>query len=338
MKISEALSRSTFVFWLCGSILVCLASIVLAPLVGPTPVELREALFNTASMDREILIQTRLPRVFLAAVTGGGLAISGVVFQAVLRNPLASPFTLGVSGGSALGAVLAILLGLEIHFFGIGLLPLAAFAGAFSVVSLVYLLSRSAAHFSPLTLLLSGVVLNYLCAALIFLIHYYSDFTQSFLMMRWMMGSLDVLSYQVLGNLLPFLVIGLALVLSGGRYLNALSAGEDWAGSRGINVDRLITMQYFGASLITGSVIAYSGPIGFVGLIVPHLLRMVAGADHRLLLPVSFFGGATFLVLCDAISRTVMAPSEMPVGIITSLLGGPFFLWLLLKQRNTVRF
>lgn len=338
MRSSKTLSRSTFGFWLIGSIVACLVSIVLAPLVGPTSVQIWEAIFSSSSLDREIVLQTRLPRVLFSALTGGALAVSGVIFQAVLRNPLASPFTLGVSGGSALGAVLAILLGLEVQFFGIGLLPMAAFAGALSVVFLVYLLSRASAHFSPLTLLLSGVVLNYLCAALIFLIHYFSDFTQSFLMMRWMMGSLDILNYQILVNLLPFLLVGMALVLPGSRYLNVMSAGEDWAGSRGINVDRLITMQYFGASLITGSVVAYSGPIGFVGLIIPHLLRLIVGADHRLLLPVSFFGGATFLILCDAVSRTIMAPGELPVGIITALLGGPFFLWLLFKQRNSIRF
>jgi iron complex transport system permease protein len=233
---------------------------------------------------------------------------------------------------------LAILLGWEISFYGFAFLPLASFAGSIVVVSLVYTLSSTHRHVSPFTLLLSGVVLNYLCAALIMLIHYFSNFTKSFMMVRWMMGGLDVYDYSVLVSLMPFLVVGLPILLYLSRYLNVLSAGEDWASSRGVNVSRVITLQYFGASLITGSVIAYSGPIGFVGLIVPHILRLIFGADHRVLVPTSFFVGGAFLIVCDTIARTLLSPAEIPVGILTSVLGGPFFLWLLIKRRRDIFF
>ena len=332
------LTRSRFFLLLSGSGFLFFLAILIAPLVGPTTLDLRRAISSPESLDFEILLRARLPRVLFAAIVGGALSVSGVVFQAVLRNPLASPFTLGVSGGASLGAVLAILLGWEISFYGFAFLPLASFVGSIVVVSLVYTLSSTHRHVSPFTLLLSGVVLNYLCAALIMLIHYFSNFTKSFMMVRWMMGGIDVYDDSVIVSLMPFLVVGLPILLYLSRYLNVLSAGEDWASSRGVNVNRVITLQYFGASLITGSVIAYSGPIGFVGLIVPHILRLILGADHRVLVPTSFFVGGAFLIVCDTVARTVLSPAEIPVGILTSVLGGPFFLWLLIKRRRDIFF
>jgi iron complex transport system permease protein len=332
------LTKTRFFLLMIGSSALFFLALLIAPLIGPTSLNLKQAISSPESLDFEILLRARFPRVLFAAIVGGALSMSGVIFQAVLRNPLASPFTLGVSGGASLGAVLAILLGWEISYFGFTFLPLASFAGSIVVVSLVYTLSSTQRHVSPFTLLLSGVVLNYLCAALIMLIHYFSNFTKSFMMVRWMMGGLDIYDYSVIVSLLPFLAIGLPLLLYLSRYLNVLSAGEDWAASRGVSVNRVITLQYFGASLITGSVIAYSGPIGFVGLIVPHILRMTLGADHRVLVPTSFFVGGAFLIVCDTIARTILSPAEIPVGILTSILGGPFFLWLLIKRRRDIFF
>jgi len=331
---SDHLTKSRFLLIVGGSLLICLAVALLAPLFGPIGVSVWTALSDPSSLDHQILFRARIPRILFAMLVGGVLASSGVVFQAILRNPLASPFTLGVSGGASLGAVLAILLGLETTFYGFGFLPLASFGGALLVVLVVYGLSRSKHHVSPLTLLLAGVVLNYICAALILLIHYFSNFTKSFLMTRWMMGGLDVYDYSVFVGLSPFLVVGFPLLLYSSRHLNVLSAGEDWAAVRGVDVRRLITLQYFATSLLTGAVIAYSGPVGFVGLIVPHVLRIVLGADHRVLLPASLFLGGAFLIACDTVARTILAPTEIPVGILTSILGGPFFLWLLLKRRK----
>lgn len=333
--IKSSLNPSRFWILVGASFLLCLVCVLLFPLIGPYRLSLVEALWQPDSLDAEILFRARLPRTLFAALVGGALAVSGVVFQAILRNPLASPFTLGVSGGGALGAVVAILFGWQAQVFGVALLPAASLTGALAVVFLVYGLSRWAISFTPVTLLLAGVVLNYICAALILLIHYFADFTQGFLMMRWMMGGLDIFEYGVLISVLPFLALGLLLVLPSARSLNVLSAGEEWAESRGVRVRRLIKIQYFGASLLTGSVVAFSGPIGFVGLIVPHTLRLLIGPDHRLLLPVSFFAGGSFLIVCDTAARTLLAPTEIPVGILTAILGGPFFLWLLLRRKGS---
>lgn len=318
----------------CGGILV--ACLIIAPLIGPTRLDLAAALGDPSSLDYEILLRARLPRVLFAALAGGALASSGLVFQALLRNPLASPFTLGVSGGGSLGAVIAILLGWEVSWMGLSLLPVASFAGAAAVVVIVYGLSRAGTGLSPLTLLLAGVVINYLCAALILLLHFFSDFTQSFRMMRWMMGGLDVYDYGVILSVSPLLAVGTVVLLSRSGSLDALSGGREWAASRGIDVTRALTLLYFGASLMTGAVVAYSGPIGFVGLIVPHTLRLVLGPDHRRLLPASLLLGGAFVVVCDTVARTVLAPTEIPVGIFTALLGGPFFLWLLMSRRRTL--
>lgn len=329
------LTRKRFVLLLSLGLLACAASIIVAPFIGPSSIDLEKAFSDHSTLDFDILFRARLPRVLFAALVGGALAISGAVLQAILRNPLASPFTLGISGGGSLGAVLAIRLGWEHTYGGFSTLPIASFLGSSMIMVIVYRLSRSRHQLSPLTLLLSGVVLNFICGSLILLIHYFSDLTQSFMMLRWTMGGLDVFDYQVLLNISPFILVGLIVLTTLSRYLNALSAGEDLAASRGVNVKRIVSLQFFGASLMTGSVIAFCGPIGFVGLIVPHTLRLLTGPDHRLLLPLSFVTGGTFLIFCDAIARTILAPLDIPVGIITSILGGPFFLWILLRRRTT---
>jgi len=309
-----------------------LLATVVAPTLGTVNLDWGRALGQPESMDADILFRARLPRVLTAGLVGGALAVAGVAFQAILRNPLASPFTLGVSGGSSLGAVLAILL--AGRGGGIPWVPLASFAGAVLVVLTVHALARARRHTSPVTLLLAGVVLNFICASLIQLIHYFADLTQSFLMVRWLMGGLDVFEYSTVAYLAPMVAAGVLLLWAHARELNALSAGEDWARSRGVDVRRVLRLQYFGASLLTGAVVAHSGPIGFVGLIVPHVMRLTLGADHRLLVPTAFLWGGAFLIACDTFARIALAPVEMPVGIVTAVLGGPFFLWLLLVRRR----
>jgi iron complex transport system permease protein len=334
---THLLTRRRYVAVLGGMTALFVAVSILAPLIGPAAISFTQALSDHESTDFNILLRVRVPRVLMAGLVGGALALSGVTFQAILRNPLASPFTLGVSGGAALGAVLAIL------FAGGGAsaglwIPLAAFAGALAVVFTVHTLAGARRHPSPVTLLLAGVVLNFVCASLIQLVHYYADLTQSFLMVRWMMGSLDVFEYRTLAYVAPVVIAILFVLAYHARALNALSAGPDWARSRGVDVKRLVTLNYFAASLLTGAVVAHSGPIGFVGLIVPHVVRLVLGADHRLLVPCSFLGGGAFLVVCDTFARTALSPVEVPVGIITAVLGGPFFLWLLLFRRRELFF
>lgn len=286
------------------------------------------------SPDREIFLIARLPRILFGALAGGSLAVAGVLFQAILRNALATPFTLGVSSGSSFGAVFAIWLGLDIVFFGIPIVSVAAFAGALFTILLVFLIARSRHALPTFTLLLAGVTLNFVFAALILFIHFAAaDFNESFLMVRWMMGGVSDVSYSIIAKTAPLIVVSVLLLLAYAAQLNPLAAGEDWATTRGVNVEHLKRVCYVGGSLLTATITAVTGPIGFVGLIVPHSLRLIAGPDHRILIPGAFFAGGGFLVLCDTMARTLFAPTEIPVGVITALLGGPFFI-VLLKQRK----
>ena len=259
--------------------------------------------------------------------------MAGVLFQAILRNSLADPFTLGISAGSSFGAVVAIWLGLETVVWGIPVVSVAAFAGAFLTIFLVFFIARAGQALPTLTLLLAGVTLNFLFGAVIMFIHYAANFSQGYLMSRWMMGAVDSADMATVARSAPFVLICLlGLVWMSGQ-LNPLSAGEEWAASRGINVHRVKNLAYFIGSVLTASVTAFSGPIGFVGLIVPHTIRLIFGPDHRTLIPASFFIGSAFLVLCDTASRTLFAPTEIPVGVITAVLGGPFFIVLLKRKR-----
>ena len=211
---------------------------------------------------------------------------------------------------------------------------MAAFIGAFLTILLVFFIARTGGALPTLTLLLAGVTLNFIFGALIMFIHYASNFNQGYLMTRWMMGALDTANMWTVIRAAPFVIgclIGLMWIAS---RLNPLAAGEDWAASRGVDVRRVKNICYFIGSILTGAVTAFSGPIGFVGLIVPHTVRLIAGPDHRILIPASFFLGSAFLVLCDTAARTMIAPTEIPVGVITALLGGPFFIFLLRRKRG----
>jgi iron complex transport system permease protein len=254
-----------------------------------------------------------------------------VVFQGLLRNPLATPYTLGVSAGAALGAMIAITFGSALPTGGVAS---ASLAGAGLAVIVVYALA-SARHsgLSTTVLLLAGVTLNAFFSALILFVQYLSNFAQVFRAMRWLMGDLDVAGYPPILAALPFVVVAFVAFAWLARPLNLLSLGTDAAESRGVNVHRAQQLAFFSASLATGAAVSVGGPIGFVGIIVPHLVRMLVGADHRLVLPASTFFGAAFLVVCDVIARTLIAPMELPVGVITAIIGGPFFLWLLIRKK-----
>jgi iron complex transport system permease protein len=285
------------------------------------------------SPDREIFLDLRLPRILFGMLAGGSLAVAGVLFQAILRNSLATPFTLGVASGSSFGAVLAIWMGLQITILGIPLVSVAAFLGAMLTIALVFMIARTRRTLPTFTLLLAGVTLNFIFAALILLIHYASTFTETFLMVRWMMGGVTDVSYALILKTAPPILIAVGVLLWNAPALNLLATGEEWAQTRGVDVERLKTTAFIAGSLLTGLVTAVTGPIGFVGLIVPHALRLAGGSDHRVLIPGAFFAGGAFLVLCDTAARTVLSPTELPVGVITALLGGPFFI-LLLKRRS----
>ena len=323
-------------------LLFFLITLAVCPAIGSVKIDLHKAWLHRAdlagSLDASVLFLARVPRILLAALAGAALALCGAALQALLRNPLAEPFTLGVSSGGAFGAVLAIKLGLDISFFGLSPLVLFAFLGSAGTVALVYLLARTRGVLSTSMLLLAGVTVSFFFAALILLIFYFSDFTETHRMIRWMMGGLEITSYQTLLGVAPFVLAGVFLLIFLAGDLNQLSLGVELAATRGVNVRRTQILCYLAASLATGAVVALAGPIGFVGLIVPHTVRFLIGADHRLLMPASMLAGAGFLILCDTVARTVIAPAQIPVGILTATLGGPFFIGLLLRAKRKTRF
>jgi iron complex transport system permease protein len=310
-------------------------AVIAAPFVGSTSIHFGRV-FDTSlpfsdNVDAQIFFVARLPRAVAAALVGGTLAAAGVVFQGLLRNPLATPYTLGVSAGASLGAMVAITFGATLPTGGVAT---ASLAGAVLAVSVVYALARARHQgLSTTVLLLAGVTLNAFFSALILFVQYVSDFAQTYRALRWLMGDLDVAGYQPILAALPLIVVAFVAFAWLARPLNLLSLGADAAGTRGVDVARAQRVAFFSGSLATGAAVSVGGPIGFVGIIVPHLVRLVVGADHRLVLPASTFFGAAFLVMCDALARTVLAPIELPVGIITAVIGGPFFLWMLLRKR-----
>lgn len=314
-----------------------IAVVLWAPTVGSTSISLARAFDRSIpwadNVDAQIFFVARLPRVLSGALVGAALAAAGVVLQAMLRNPLATPFTLGVSAGGALGAMLAIAFGLELGLMGVSSIPIASFAGSLVAIGIVYWLASSQKRgLSTNVLLLAGVTLNSFFSALILFVQYLSDFTESFRAVRWLMGDLDVGSYTPILAALPFIGVAFAIFAVLPRTLNLLTLGDDVAAGRGVEVVRTQRLAFLSASLATGAAVSLAGPIGFIGIVVPHLVRLMVGSDHRIVLPAAALFGAAFTVLCDLLARTIMAPLELPVGIVTALIGGPFFLWLLVKK------
>jgi iron complex transport system permease protein len=319
-----------------GALLI--VTLVLAPLAGPTRIDLRRVFdFSIPfadNTDAQIFFIARLPRTLAGALVGALFAASGVVFQGLLRNALATPFTLGVSTGAALGAVLAISFNWSIAALGISAVPVAAFAGSLAAVGIVYALAQARHRgLSTTVLLLAGVTMNAFFSAMILFVQYFSSFADVYRTLRWLMGDLDVSSYEPIVAALPAVILAFAAFAWLARPLNLLSLGPDSAESRGLDVARAQRAAFLSASLATGAAVTIGGPIGFIGIIIPHLVRLLVGPDHRLVLPAAMLFGAAFLTGCDVLARTILAPVELPVGIITAMIGGPFFLWLLIKKR-----
>jgi len=281
-----------------------------------------------------ILLQIRMPRVVLAFFVGGSLAMVGVALQALLRNPLADPFVIGISSGAALGAALALLFGLGISVGSISALPVCAFAGALLALMIMYRISAAQYGFSVYTLLLAGVVLNAIFSAFIMFLTSIADPNRAFGMYAWLMGTLTGPDWPTLGILVLYLGVGLVILGMHAQSLNLLTLGEETARSLGVEVERVKKSVFLAAALLTGAVVSFSGIIGFVGLIIPHAVRLVVSADHRLLLPVAGLVGGMFLMMADTVARTALSPSEFPVGVITALVGGPIFLWVLTTRRT----
>jgi iron complex transport system permease protein len=314
-----------------------LATVVVAPLLGSTTISLTRAFDRSLpfvdNVDAQIFFLARMPRVLAAVVVGSSLAAAGVVLQALFRNPLAAPETLGVSAGAALGAILAITAGSGVGFGPFSPVPLASLAGALGAATLVYLLASAPRRpLSTAVLLLAGVTLNAFISAVIMFVQYMTDFTQSFRVLRWLVGDLDVGTYPPIVAAVPLLVAALAIAASIAAPLNLLSVGGTSAATRGVEVERTQRLAFVSASLATSTAVSLAGPVGFVGIVVPHLVRLMIGVDHRVVLPGAVLFGAAFLVLCDLLARTILAPVEIPVGIVTAAIGGPFFLWLLVRK------
>jgi len=311
----------------------------IAPFLGMESITLNDLLEANQNHSKvDIFWKIRIPRTLIAFLAGAALSISGMAFQAMFRNPLATPFTLGVSSGAAFGAAMYIKIGIVFSILGISGQLLGSFLGAILSIVLVYGVTRIKKGFSTATMLVAGVAINFFFSSLILFIQYLSDFANSFRIIRWLMGGFEVVGFLPVKTILPFILIGSALVFYLTNELNLLLLGEDIAQSRGGDVNKIKLALFFGASLMVGGVVAICGPIGFVGMMAPHICRLLVGWDHRYLTFVSFLFGGAFLVFCDTLSRIIIAPAEIPVGVITALLGGPFFIWLLLKgnEKNFV--
>lgn len=312
-------------------LLVAAVAVVLsAPFIGANLLSMKDVFdLQSGSVDAKIFWQMRLPRVFIAFLAGATFALCGMVFQALFRNPLVDPSTLGVSAGASFGATVYIWLGLSFAVLGVSGISLFAFIGALASIYIVWSLSRIRYGSSISKMLLAGIVVSFFFVSLIMLIQYLSNINQSFRITRWLMGGLFVYGYEPLWNVLFFSLAGFAVIWYFTHELNLLTTGEELAISRGVDVAVLINVLFLLISLIIGCMVAVCGPIAFVGIIVPHICRLLIGSDHRFLTPATFLFGGLFLTVCDTFARTVVAPAEIPVGVITAILGGPFFLWLL---------
>ncbi|MDQ1278350.1 MAG: Iron transporter [Thermodesulfobacteriota bacterium] len=279
--------------------------------------------------EKSILLSIRLPRVILAGLVGAALSMSGVVFQALLRNPLTDPYILGISAGSAVGAVTGILLGAEVLILGISGM---AFLGAILSVCVVFGIAGTGRRLETTTLLLTGVMVNAFFSAVILFVFSISDHLQLQRAIYWTMGDLSLADGQGVLYAGFFLFIGMAFIYRYARSLNILATGEETALQLGISVGKTKIILLTAASLVTATAVAASGTIGFVGLIIPHIMRLIVGPDHRLLLPASLIFGGAFLVLADTMARCLVSPAELPVGVITALCGAPYFLVLLRRR------
>ena len=305
-----------------------IAIAVVAIAFGSVRISLAQAVVDAASPDRAILIGVRLPRILMGAIVGAVLAGVGVALQALVRNPLAEGGILGISGGGAFGAILAMVLFSRLAATDT-IVPAAAFVAALASTWAVYRLAQLQGRLEPFTLLLVGVIFNAFWGAAIMLVNSIVNFYFTHSILFWLMGSLEAPTYREVLMVTLCGLAGFTVLIARARDMNLMSLGDDEAAELGVEVDATRRMIFVATSVMIGAAVAVSGIISFVGLIVPHILRTVIGPDHRLLLPASILGGAAFTIAADLVARTVIAPSELPVGAITALCGGPFFIYVL---------
>jgi iron complex transport system permease protein len=326
----KSLSRKTRLVLLA---LTAVYVIYVMPFWGPHKIALQQ-IWEKGNTSYDIFWQMRFPRVLMGFCAGSIFALGGVVFQALFRNPLVSPFTLGVTSGASFGAAMYIFLGLSFTILGLSGISLFAFLGALLSVWIVWRLAKIKRVVSTNTILLAGVAVSFFFSSLIMFIQYLSGVAQSFKISRWLMGGFFTFGYSDVLNILPFTIVGFLAIWFFSHELNLLTTGDDLAKSRGVDTARTSRFLIVLISFLIGGVVAVCGPIAFIGIIVPHMCRIFIGTDHRYLTLASFLFGGIFLVVCDGIARVVIAPAEMPVGIITALIGGPFFVWLLVSRSS----
>ncbi|MGP3667947.1 MAG: FecCD family ABC transporter permease [Candidatus Bathyarchaeota archaeon] len=305
------------------SILSCKAGMVLGFKTQPVMDEAREA----------IIFQVRMPRTFLASLVGGSLAIAGTVFQGIFRNPMADPYVIGVSSGAAVGASFAIVLGIGYDIFGASIISVMAFIFAIASLFLVYSISKVGQRIPVMTLLLSGVAVSIFLSAVVSLLHIVAG-EKLHSLVFWLMGSFSYSEWVDVHVILPFTCLSFFAVYIFARDLNILQLSEEEAAYLGVEVEKVKRYFLIFGSLLTASAVSVSGLIGFVGLIIPHIIRLVVGPDHRILLPSALIVGSTFLMMCDVVARVVAPPTELPVGVITAFTGVPFFIYLLRKAKG----
>lgn len=296
--------------------------------LGPARIPLSNIL-HPEGVDQTILFKIRLPRIILGFVVGAALSVAGVIFQGMFRNPLVEPYTLGVSGGAALGVSLAIIAGFKV-------LPLAGFLGALGAISLVYFIASRQGYLRISMLLLTGVMISFIASAIILLIMSLLSEHQLHGIIFWIMGSLEESNPSFIKLVSLIILVGIAITFLFSRDLNVLSLGEEEALHLGVNVERTKRTLFALGSLIAGVAVSVSGIIGFVGLLIPHFMRLLVGPDHKILLPTSFLAGGIFLIASDTVARTIISPLELPVGVITGIVGGTLFIYFL--TRKTLRF
>lgn len=319
--------------------------------VGVTPISLRKTIkiFTTpflfllgfpvqidfSQTEMTILLQIRLPRVICAILVGSALASAGAVFQALLRNPLADPFVLGVSSGAAFGAIIAILFNIPVYFISkYSAIPTFGFIGSLITILLVLFIAKtSSGHLPIFNMLITGVMINgFLFALIMFLISVFNPI-QAPQVLLWLLGSLENLNIRLLLFGTLYFIIGWSIIFLYSRYLNVLTLGDETALQLGVEVEKTKKIIFVFTSLLVGATVSISGIIGFVGLIIPHFVRTYISSDHRVLLPASALSGAIFLLIADSLARLIIAPAEIPVGVVTALAGSPFFLYLLRKKK-----
>lgn len=327
------LTRERWLF-INGSLLLLLIAVTIAATtIGAEHIDIVAAIRKIDQRDAAILFSSRLPRILLAALVGMALASSGGAFQVLLRNPLADPFILGVSGGAALGSVLAI--GLHLSF---GSISVAAFVSALLTMIFIFAVARTKGRLPTHTLLLTGVIFNAFCFALILFINAIVTMEQAYQIIFLLIGNLEATNYDTIVIVAMFVFLGFAILTAFASKMNILALGDESANNLGINPERLRIIIFIASSLMVGAAVAASGLIGFVGLFIPHAIRLIFGPDHRLLIPASGFLGAAFLVASDTAARSLLMntgyATELPVGVITALIGAPFFVFLLKRQQK----